>query len=132
MTADPCNSRHLMVVDDDPAIRSLFTSILGADLPGYDVDAAANGADALDLFKKQHHAVIVMDLHMPVLNGLDAYERIEQFCGESSWEVPGIVFCTGFTPPSNIARVLGDDRRTCLIRKPVTAGDLLKNIRSFL
>src|SRR5258706_12394016 len=67
---------RVLVVEDDEAIRSLLVAALRRE--PFDVDAANDGAAALQLTRECEYAVIVLDLMMPRLNGfefLDAFHR---------------------------------------------------------
>jgi CheY-like chemotaxis protein len=58
----PC----ILVVDDDPTIRVMFARALKA---LGDVEQAANGAEALRLLGAKRFDVVLLDLHMPVIDG---------------------------------------------------------------
>lgn len=62
-------STVVLVVDDDPVILKLLT--VNFELEGYDVVAAANGAEALDVVRDRRPVVVVSDIMMPVMNGID-------------------------------------------------------------
>jgi chemosensory pili system protein ChpA (sensor histidine kinase/response regulator) len=59
--------RCVMVVDDDGAIRSLLTLVLESH--GYEVAAASDGQEALDLIREALPDVVLTDLDMPRLDG---------------------------------------------------------------
>ena len=66
----------VLVVDDDPSIRKMIIAALRRD--GYVFGEAANGKEALDLMRKEHPDVVVLDLMMPVVSGWDVLrERSE-------------------------------------------------------
>ena len=67
---------RLLVVDDQALVRAGFRKLLeGVD--GFEVVAeAADGAEAVDLARLWHPAVILMDVRMPVLDGIEATRRI--------------------------------------------------------
>ena len=64
----------ILVVDDEPAIQDILTWSLAAE--GYSVATAASGEEALTRFEEQDFDVIVTDIVMPGLNGLDLLERL--------------------------------------------------------
>ena len=66
----------VLVVDDEPAIRNLERVILKS--AGYQVLTAANGAEALDLLERNHPAIVVLDMQMPVMDGRSLFKTI---CG---------------------------------------------------
>jgi CheY-like chemotaxis protein len=59
----------ILVVDDDPAIRRLFNGILQK--RNYEVYTARDGAEAIELLGQKDYAVVMLDLHMPNINGED-------------------------------------------------------------
>jgi two-component system response regulator MprA len=68
------NSR-VLVVDDDPAVRSAISRALRVD---YDVDEAADGAEALARHASTPADTIVLDLLMPVLDGLEVCRTLRR------------------------------------------------------
>lgn len=127
-----CDDRRVLLVDDEEGIRALFQMILASALADYSIEVAGNGAEALDMFSRGHHAVLLMDLHMPVMDGLTAFNEIEKFCRTLSWEMPSVVFCTGFAPPDSVTREVESNSKHGLILKPVTTDVLLHAIKSRL
>jgi len=63
----------LVVEDSVPHQRLIALHLQGS---GYQVDAVLNGAEAVKVFKPGHYSLILMDLSMPEMNGLDATLRI--------------------------------------------------------
>jgi DNA-binding response OmpR family regulator len=66
----------VLIVDDEDAIRDFLRSALEAE--GYVVLAAGDGIDALALYERYQVEVILLDLMMPRLNGLDFLARLRQ------------------------------------------------------
>ena len=70
--------RRILIVDDDAVIRTLLVDVLTD--PGYQLDTASNGADAIEKLERQHFDLVVTDMVMPKANGLDvllASKRLE-------------------------------------------------------
>src|SRR3954467_15448017 len=65
---------RVLVVDDDAAIRSTLARSLGAE--GYAVDVATNGRDALQVARDRTPDLVVLDLMLPGLTGLDVCRRL--------------------------------------------------------
>lgn len=66
-------SRKILVVDDDENIRSLCMEVLS--IAGYQVKTASNGAEALDLIKRSRMDMVITDVAMPELGGVDLYSQ---------------------------------------------------------
>ena len=67
---------RVLIADDHPLFRDGLTALLN-DGPGTELaGTAATGADAVDLARKTDPDVVLMDLHMPVMNGIEATRRI--------------------------------------------------------
>jgi CheY-like chemotaxis protein len=75
--SDPVSSlptRDALVVDDDAPTRALVAHLLQRD--GFRVDTAADGAEALPLLRGRGYEVIVLDLAMPGMNGMELLEHL--------------------------------------------------------
>jgi len=127
-----CDKTSMLLVDDEESIRILFEMILSADLPDLHIDLACNGQEALELFSRKHHAILLMDLHMPVMDGRTAFGEIQEMCRERSWQMPSVVFCTGFAPPEPVIKAIEEDETHCLLAKPVSGRCLIEAIRDRL
>ncbi|MGC4030941.1 MAG: response regulator [Tepidisphaeraceae bacterium] len=66
---------RILVVDDERNIRLLLTSALQSE--GYVVHEAANGAEALERIEAAPFDLMILDLNMPVIDGLGVLQRIE-------------------------------------------------------
>lgn len=115
----PCTRNSLLIVDDEAMVRRAFQIILSRDLPGLSIELATNGAEAVEQFRVGHHAVILMDLSMPVMDGEKAFFEIERICHADKWAMPAIVFCTGHSPSSNLRDIVLSDHQHCMLQKPV-------------
>jgi len=128
----PCEHNRLLIVDDEHAIRRVFQQIVSYGLPDCRIDVAVNGYEAVASFRSVHHGVILMDLKMPVMDGETAFHKITDLCREENWEVPAVVFCTGFNPSSELQEVVANSRKHFLIRKPVSNDTLLEVLKARL
>lgn len=118
------NVSVLLVEDNE--MNTLLTSIIIEGL-GADVTQADNGIHAIDLVQKKKFDIILMDLHMPVMNGFDTTNHIRQ---QLNLDIP-IVAIT--------ANVVNDEAKKCLdagmngfVTKPYTESVLLQVITSCL
>jgi signal transduction histidine kinase/ActR/RegA family two-component response regulator len=115
---------HLLVVDDVAANRAMMRALLTAD--GHLVTAAENGAEAVALTARDRFDAVLMDVRMPVMDGIEATRRIRKLPGEA-----------GATPIIAIsADVMPETTRTCLaagmsamLAKPIERDALVATLR---
>ncbi|OVE73869.1 hypothetical protein BVX94_02540 [bacterium B17] len=125
-------AQSVLLVDDEDMIRTLFETILHNSLPECKVGAAANGKEAVEAFKEFQYRVILMDLHMPIMTGEQAFKEIESYCKETDQEMPSVIFCTGFAPPDTVQDIIAKSQTHCLLSKPVTGDVIVEQIKSRL
>ena len=89
----------ILVVDDEPEIRSLLAAVLQS--KGYEVVTAADGEAALQQVPRERPAVILMDLTMPRMGGLDALPEIKRLD-------PGVpvIICTAHADLATAVRAM--------------------------
>jgi two-component system KDP operon response regulator KdpE len=68
------NSARILVVDDDPQIRRVLRTMLVAQ--GYEVDDARNGEEALERVRNQKLDLIILDVNMPGMDGIETCRLI--------------------------------------------------------
>jgi two-component system, OmpR family, KDP operon response regulator KdpE len=114
---------RILVVDDEAQIRTALARAL--DARDYQVDTASNGEEALDLAAVQPPDLVVLDLNMPVMGGLEVTRRIR------SWSsVPILVLSVRDEEPDKISALdLGADD---YLTKPFGVGELLARVRALL
>ena len=77
---------RLLLAEDERDMSNVLTTILKHS--GYEVDLAENGQEALDLSMKNNYDCMVMDIMMPVLDGLDADRAIHALDRADARTVP--------------------------------------------
>ena len=117
---------RVLVVDDEPV--NLIVSQYLLEDSGLSVDTAQDGAEAISKALAQRYAAILMDMQMPVLNGLDATRNIRQIAGYHT--VPILAMT---------ANAFAEDRVRCLaagmndfIVKPVDPEQLFATLLTWL
>lgn len=80
------NELKILVVDDMPIVRSGTTLLLES--LGYEVDEAASGVEAIELYKTGHYAAIIMDYNMPEMNGFECTAIIREHEKKSGHRIP--------------------------------------------
>lgn len=110
----------ILIVDDTAEIRSLIADMLTD--AGYTVECACNGAEALAAVERNVPALVLLDLHMPVLDGWGFVRALTA----RVVRIPIIVL----TAATNAARYSNDLGAVSYIRKPFALMDLLGTVET--
>lgn len=115
---------EILLVDDDRATRHLIRSLLEAQ--GYVVTAAADGEEALELARAKHFDLVLADVRMPRLSGLELLAQL------SAQDDPpkGVVMTADDTPETLIRAV--KEQACRFLRKPVEPETLSEVVREVL
>lgn len=116
----------ILVTDDESAIRLMLRTALETD--GYDVTEAANGREAVDAISLRRPDLMVLDLNMPVLDGIAVLEQMKSL---ASVQRPRVIVLTayGSIPAAVKATRLG---AMDFLEKPITPDELRKTVRGVL
>jgi DNA-binding NarL/FixJ family response regulator len=116
---------RVVVADDQVLVRSGFTMLLSGE-PGIEVvGEAGNGAEAVALAASEHPDVILMDVRMPVMDGLDATRRIT---GDESLSSTRVVILTTFDLDEYVHEALRAGASGFLLKDTLPV-DLLNAVR---
>jgi CheY-like chemotaxis protein len=114
--------RKILIADDDTALRLLVSTTLSGD--EYVILEAGNGVDALLTARAQHPTLILLDVNMPDLDGLEVCRRIKS---DPDLEDVKIIMLTGASNPADQEAGLAAGADTYLT-KPFRPLELLKAI----
>lgn len=116
--------KHILVVEDERAVRSLLRRIL--EKGGYVVTGAADGSEALRLLRQQHFDLLLTDVWMPNMNGLDLLAEVRKLADR-----PRALVLTSDATPEVMLGALREQAYQFLT-KPVQPQELLELISSAL
>jgi two-component system KDP operon response regulator KdpE len=114
-------SVRVLVVDDDDALRTFVERNLSA--RGFDVITAGNGLQALAAVERDRPDLVILDIMMPKMDGLETCRRIRET------SVMPIIALTALDSESDTVRILDEGADDCLI-KPFGVSELLARVRS--
>ena len=112
----------ILIVEDDAEVSFVFKLLLADE--GFDVSVAPNGCVALELVDDHQPDLILLDLHMPIMDGETFAAR---FRNEYGADTP-IIVITAVPPPALEERI----ENAIVLKKPVEIDLLLETIDHFL
>jgi two-component system KDP operon response regulator KdpE len=115
--------RSILIVDDDPGLRELIR--INLEHEGYKVFQASNGVECLESVREQRPELVLLDVMMPEMDGLEACERLRQFS-----TVP-VLMLTAKVQSKDIVTGL-DKGADDYITKPFNIDELTARIRALL
>src|SRR5579884_3913206 len=115
--------KHVLVVDDEPDIQHFMRRNL--ELRGFKVSLAGNGLEALAFFEKGNFELVILDIMMPGMDGLEVCRRIRQRS-----TVPIIMLTALGEEADKIAAL--DQGADDYLTKPFGVGELLARVRAVL
>ncbi len=121
-------NRRILVAEDDEV--TLFSICKLLEKTRYRVEVARNGQEALDLHRSQDFDLILMDVQMPLLDGVEATRRIRELESKDKRDIP-IIALTAYAMAGDKERFLAAGMNGYLA-KPVGLGDLLKTLETTL
>lgn len=114
----------LMIVDDNEGVRHLVSRWL--ERAGFSVSQAKDGAEALDLIKKDPPDIILADIRMPKINGLELARMVKREFPETK-----VVLMTAYSSPQTIAQAKREGVDDYL-EKPFTQDQVEKTAREVM
>jgi two-component system KDP operon response regulator KdpE len=117
------NETRILIVDDEPAIRRFLRSSLIA--AGFAVEQAETGADALTLNRQAKPDLVILDLGLPDLDGLDVIKQLR-----ATSAVPIIVLSVRNDESGKVAAL--DNGADDYVTKPFGVEEMLARIRTAL
>lgn len=112
---------NIALIDDEPAIRRLLrTALEGA---GHRLMESENGADGLICIAQRQPDIVLLDLGLPDMDGLEVLDRLREWT-----DVPVIIITVRDDPEEKVAAL--DSGADDFITKPFHTGELLARVRS--
>lgn len=114
----------VLVVDDESQIRDLLKEFLTNE--AYEVILASNGKEAIELAEREHPDVILLDVMMPEIDGIEVCKRLKE---EPKTQFIPIIVITGYVDNKIVAIEVGADD---FVHKPVNLTELAFRVKSIL
>lgn len=118
------NTTRILVMEDDVNIAKGLATVLTDE--EYDVQVVNDGQTALDAFKKQDFDLLIADIRLPDMNGLDVIKQVRRHTPDTK-----IIVITGFVSTS-VAVDAMHSGVTDFLPKPFSENQILKSVRKTL
>ena len=116
--------KKVLVVDDEHQIRDLLNEFLTGE--EYEVILASNGQKAIELAERENPDVILLDIRMPGIDGIEICKRLK---AEPETQFIPVIIITGYVDNRMVAIEAGADD---FINKPIDLTELAVRVRSIL
>jgi len=116
--------KKILVVDDDPINRKLIVKILSK--KGFEAVEAGNGVEAFSLLEKESFDIILLDIVMPVMDGIEFLKEIK--LKPEYINLPIIILTTDDTKKVEALNLGAND----VIIKPISPVTLLETIEKYI
>jgi two-component system cell cycle response regulator DivK len=120
------NGKLILIVEDDRLSMTLLSDFLHAH--GYRILKTSEGSEAIKLARDEKPDLILMDIRLPGMSGLDVTRLLKQ--DDQTKAIP-IIAVTAFATPGDETKAL-ESGCAAYITKPVNVGELLRTIEAFL
>lgn len=121
-------SKKILVAEDSSVIHNLIRRILI--MQNYEIVSVKNGAQAIEKLNKERYDLVLLDIHMPVMGGIECAQQIRQMPADGNGEIP-IIAITG-----NANNYSLDDFKNLGINeylpKPLNYDYMLEVVKSYL
>jgi two-component system response regulator MprA len=129
---------HILVVEDDDTVRRLLTEHLATRMQ-LTVDSARDGVEALHQIATTRYAVVILDVMMPKMSGVDLLDSLQALTSDPSvkaMESPPAVLVITAAPeaalPDEAIRKRGPGTVRAIFRKPIDVAALAASVEKYL
>lgn len=120
-------SKTLLIIEDDPFVLRFYERLFR--LHNYAVEMASNGEEGIEKAKKLKSPLILMDIMMPKMNGLEVLERIK---GNPETKDSVVVMLSSFGEEETIKKAQGLGAEDYIIKSKVSDEELLAVVDKYI
>jgi two-component system response regulator CpxR len=113
--------KRILIVDDELSITEVLAMVMKAE--GFDVETATNGEEGLQQLERSHFDVVLLDLMMPVMDGLEMLSRMRK--RNPTADTPVVLMSAG---SPDVMQIKED--YSAYLPKPFNLPDLIRTIKS--
>ncbi len=122
------SSNTVLLTDDDPMIIRMYQRKLEHD--GFKVNLAFNGEEALAAVKKEKPGIILLDIMMPKMNGIDTLKALKADAGTK--DIPVIILTNLGDRPEDVEKAKQLGAAEYIVKANVSLPDLVDKIKNII
>ncbi|MDX1607818.1 MAG: response regulator [Candidatus Spechtbacterales bacterium] len=120
--------KTILLVEDDPLIIRMYQNKLSAD--GYNVETAFNGEEGLTKIRKQKPDLILLDVMMPRMNGIEVLKNLKE--NDDTKDIP-VIFLTNLGDnEEDIEKAKDMGATDYLVKSEISLSDLSEKVKEFI
>jgi len=118
------NKKHVLLIEDEEPLQLVLTDVLSDE--GYDVSLAKDGVEGLDRALSQHPDLVLLDILMPKMDGLEMLRKLR----EDEWgkKVPVIVL-TNLSDNEDIASAVEENVFEYFVKSDIKIDEVVARIK---
>jgi len=118
--ATATGEKNVLIVDDNEAVLSLLAEVVRTQ--GINVESASNGSDGLNLIKNNKYDLIMCDIKLPDIDGLEIFKKVEKDLTDTSF-----IFMSGYVVGKENMEII--NRSAGFLKKPFTVDNVIDIIK---
>jgi DNA-binding NtrC family response regulator len=118
-------TRRILVVDDDPAARSLFSNLMTES--GFSADVVASAAEALEKMAADDYAVVLTDKNMPGMDGIQLLKKVKM-----SWPQTEVLIITAYASVESALQAISEGAFDYIPKPPPSLSYVAEKLRGAL
>jgi two-component system response regulator ResD len=120
-------TKTILIVDDDLTLREMYVERLK--LEGFEVDMAKDGEEAIQRAKTGHPDVILLDIMMPKINGLDVLKMLKS--DDETKDIP-VLLLTALIQDIDKTKGLSSGADDYIVKSETMPGEVIEKIKTAL
>ena len=117
----------VLLIEDDPLIYRLYQKLFA--LEGYEIELAENGKLGLEKLQTFHPDILLMDIMMPTMNGLEMLSKVK---ADPNTKTIPVVVLTNIADMNITQMALSKGAALCIIKSQTEPSDVMSSVKAVL
>ena len=121
------DKKTILLVEDDAFVSDIYQTKL--DKEGFNVEMAVNGVEAMKILEKTKPDLILLDIVMPYMDGMEVLKKLKE---KEEWKSIPVVLLTNLSEKEKVEEGLGMGANDYLIKSHFTPTEVLDKVKTLL